>query len=164
MKRWLLVCAALLAATPAFAANSCYTKAEVDAEQLLRLHSELMVITVTCRYGSQGQNLVPAYTDFTKKNITELHDAEQTMLAYYQKHGGGGTDALDKLRTRLGNEFGQRIADVSAPEYCKANRDRVLLISTYKPEYVANEVEIIKASTKTYVPECKEEIKIAKKK
>ena len=43
---------------PAFAASACYSPAELQAEHLLRLHSELMVITVTCRTGSQGEDLV----------------------------------------------------------------------------------------------------------
>lgn len=165
MKKWLLVCAALMFASPAFAASSCYSQAEVEAEQLLRLHSELMVITVTCKYGSQAQSLVGSYTDFTKKNIAVLREAEHTMMAYYEKHGGAGTEKLDTLRTRLGNEFGQRIAEMSAPKFCEEYRDKVVLLSAYNPDYVANEVEVLKTSFKTYIPECSgEKIKLAKRK
>ena len=45
-----------------------------------------------------------------------LHDAEQTLIQHYKAiYGGKGIDRLDKLRTRLANEYGQMIADVSAP-------------------------------------------------
>ena len=37
----------LMLATPAFA-GGCYTAREVEAEQAIRIHSELMVIGLTC--------------------------------------------------------------------------------------------------------------------
>jgi hypothetical protein len=111
----------------AHAAQQCYSSQEMDAEQLLRLHSELMVITVTCHEGSQGEDLVPAYTGFTQLNLKALHAAEQTMIAYYHDvYGGDGTARLDELRTRLGNEYGRKIADISAPVFCAMYRDKVL--------------------------------------
>src|ERR1700761_9477465 len=108
MRILLLVLMGILIASPALAAKACYTPTELHAEQLLRLHSELMVITVTCKQGSNGENLVPAYTGFTKNNIVELHHAEQVMINNYKDHGyRDGTEQLDKLRTKLGNEYGQ---------------------------------------------------------
>ncbi len=68
---------ALFFAAPAMAAQQCYSSAEVEAEQLLRLHSELMVITVTCHTGSRGENLVPAYTTFTQEHLAALHNADK---------------------------------------------------------------------------------------
>ncbi|MDP9127612.1 MAG: hypothetical protein M3N08_05055, partial [Pseudomonadota bacterium] len=56
----------LLAAPEVRAAAACYTPAELQAEQWLRLHSELMVTTVTCHQSSLGENLVPFYTRFTQ--------------------------------------------------------------------------------------------------
>ncbi len=122
--------------------GQCYSTEQLRAEQLLRLHSELMVITVTCKQGSRGENLVPAYTGFTNRNIKTLHDAEQTMIHYYHTvFGGTGIDRLDKLRTKLGNEFGQKIADVSAPAYCRSNRDLPLTYYRATPAQVQTEVE-----------------------
>ena len=78
-----------------------------------------MVITVTCHTGSQRRDLVSAYTGFTRKHIGVLHGAEQTLIRFYHKtYGGSGIERLDKLRTRLGNEYGQKVADMSAPLYC----------------------------------------------
>jgi len=111
---------------PAVAGTSCYAPEQMRAEQLWRLHSELMVITVTCRQSSVGQSLSPVYTAFTRKNIAALHRAEQTMVAYYKKNEKGDPlEKLDRLRTKLGNEFGQKAADLSSPVYCSQFRDKV---------------------------------------
>jgi hypothetical protein len=145
----------LLFTTPALAGPACYSPAELEAEQLLRLHSELMVITVTCRTGSQGEDLVSAYTTFTKFNIKKLHDAEQTMIRYYEAHGAGnGIEHLDKLRTKLGNEYGQKSANMSAPLFCKEYRDKVLVYCHILPNQLSDEVQRMCTAERSYVPPC----------
>ncbi|MDD5586096.1 MAG: hypothetical protein PHY92_03950 [Alphaproteobacteria bacterium] len=143
----------LAAPSASLAAAHCYSPTEVEAEQLLRLHSELMVITVTCHVSSTGQDLVGAYTGFTRNNIGPLHEAEQTMISYYKKaYGGKGIDKLDRLRTQLANEYGQEIADVSAPAFCKAKRDKV--IALHKADSGALHGEVMTISARTFDPPC----------
>jgi hypothetical protein len=135
-------------------ASPCYAPNEMRAEQLLRLHSELMVIAVTCKQSSMGDNLITFYTGFTRKNINVLHDAEQTLIAHYRSNGGGDpVGRLDKLRTKLANEFGQQIADASAPTFCAQRRDKLVNL------YGASAPEIIRTSasqnaTRTYEKSC----------
>ncbi|HUY67932.1 MAG TPA: hypothetical protein VMV79_01350 [Alphaproteobacteria bacterium] len=113
-------------AVPASAASACYTPAELHARQVLRLHSELMVIAIACRTGSDGENLINAYTGFTQDNLDTIRDAEQTMIRYYSRHdGGSGIPQLDTLRTRLGNEASQQMALMSSPVFCAQYRDMV---------------------------------------
>lgn len=135
---------------------SCYSPLEVQAEELLRLHSELMVVTVTCHQASTGENLVPAYTRFTRDNIDDLSQAESVMKAYYRaRNGGDGTSQLDVLRTKLGNEFGQAVADMSAPAFCDMYRDKVLALSQNAPGAIEDEVRRMTAEVRTSVPPCK---------
>jgi hypothetical protein len=137
------------------AADQCYSPDQMDAEQLLRLHSELMVITVTCHQGSHGENLVPAYTSFTKTNIKALHAAEKTMIAYYHSvYGGDGIPKLDELRTRLGNEYGSKIAEMSAPVFCAMYRDKVLQMCTANRAILKEEVERIASEGKSGANMC----------
>lgn len=144
-----------LVSMPALAANQCYTPEELHAEQLLRLHSELMVITVTCHQSSVGQDLVPKYTGFTKSNIKTLHNAESTMMHFYKlNYGGDGVERLDKLRTKLGNEYGQKIADESAPIFCSESRDKVVNFYMARPEQVDAEVDRMVVETKSYERLC----------
>jgi len=159
-----LLSSSVFAATKAktIASKRCYSPAEVQAEQLLRLHSELMVITVTCKVSSVGQDLVAAYTGFTKNNIDVLHDAEQTMVNYYKKaYGGKGIPLLDRLRTKLANEYGQQIANVSAPAFCAQRRDKV--ISMHGASASAVQGEVLKASASTYEPLCGSGMRTAQK-
>jgi len=144
------------------AAARCYSPAEIEAEQLLRLHSELMVITVTCRTASRGQDLVSAYTGFTKANIAALHAAEQTMIEYYKKaYGGKGVDKLDRLRTLLANEFGQEIASTSAQAFCDRKRDKV--IAMQRADSGALRGEVMAISAHTYDPPCSSLVSVAAK-
>jgi hypothetical protein len=154
MTKWMIpVFALTVAALPAVAAPACYSSAEVQAEQVLRLHSELMVITVACRQGSMGEDLVRAYTGFTRNNINLLRDAEATMTAHYKKaYGGKGVDRLDRLRTLLANEFGQEIADKSAPVFCAQKRDKVLSLYHGAPATVNGEV--LRVAGRSYEAPC----------
>ncbi|MGE3623406.1 MAG: hypothetical protein AB7H77_06000 [Bdellovibrionales bacterium] len=148
----------ILAAMPstALAGRQCYLPAELHSEHILRLHSQLMVIAVTCRQGSKGQDLVRAYTAFTHDNIAMLRDAEQTMIRYYKdRYNDDGIAHLDKLRTQLGNEMGQESADDSAPLFCRLYRDRVVALYYNNPAQVQNEVNKMVATRKSLVPLCK---------
>jgi hypothetical protein len=155
LRTFLLFAVVTVLAGRAFAGEQCYSPTELQAEQLLRLHSELMVIVVTCHQGSRGENLVPAYTGFTQENLRALHDAEQTMMHYYKTvHGGNGVAQLDKLRTKLGNEYGQKIADISAPVFCSRYRDKVLTFKSCGPAQLQDEVQRMVKTEKSYVHTC----------
>ena len=157
----LLAIAAALAASLAgpvsakAAAHACYTTAELEAEEYLRLHSELMVATVTCKTDDQGNNLVPAYTGFTKINIAALHAAEMTMQQYYKvNYGGNGQARLDDLRTKLGNEYGQEMADTSAQKFCDKYRNKPIVMASSSEPQVKAEVTRMMVAEKTMVAPC----------
>lgn len=118
------LCLVTFFSSASLAAPPCYTPEEVEAEQLLRLHSELMLVAITCRMSHSGRDLVKAYTQFTSRHVDKLREAEGTMSLYYEKaHQGQGASRLDGLRTRLANECGQGMAKESAPAYCAKWRD-----------------------------------------
>jgi hypothetical protein len=120
------IVAFILAALPAWAESACFTPEQRQAEQWLRLHSELMVIAVTCHQDSSGRSLSNEYVSFTRKNIRTLHKAEQTLMAYYKATSKRDpVERLDQFRTRLGNEESNKAAKMSAPEFCGLYRDDV---------------------------------------
>ncbi len=154
------VLAAVLAAhaVPASSAPTCYTPEEMRAEQLLRLHSELMVITAVCRKGSTGQPLPQAYSAFTNKHIDTLRDAEQTMMAYYKATlKGNSVRHLDHLRTKLANEYGQKAATMTSPQFCAAYRDKVVRYRIATAQEVENEERLLEQAGKAYAPLCDED-------
>jgi hypothetical protein len=149
---------ALLLAAPAFAdsAKECYSPAELKAEQLLRLHSELMVISYACKRSSQGFDLISVYTAFTQSNLPELQKAEKILTNHYIiQYGGDGLAQLDTLHTRLGNEAGQVIADQSLESFCDNNRDVPVTMYFADHKHVDAEIKRMAAWTKSYDPLCK---------
>lgn len=144
-----------LASTAYAAGEQCYSVTELKAEQLIRLHSELMVITVTCHQSSLGDNLIPFYTGFTQRHIKILHNAEQILIQHYKQcYGGTGIDQLDKLRTKLGNEYGQKIADQSAPMFCALWRDKVIQMYGATPAQLDAEVQSLMNTGSPYEQMC----------
>jgi hypothetical protein len=154
----------LFVAAPAFAEKACYAPEHTRAEHLLRLHSELMVITASCHYGTDGQYLPDLYAIFTRKNIRALHGAEQTMMAYYKTTTKNNpVDRLDRLRTRLGNEFGQKMARMSAPEFCAQYRDKVAQMNIATFAELESYVRRMEIAERTYIKPCDRAV-VAKKK
>lgn len=158
-----LVALSPLWALPAHADTRCYSRDEVQAEQVLRLHSELMVITVTCKQSSVGRDLVRAYTGFTKHNIAQIKEAEQTLTRYYATaYGGDGVTKLDRLRTKLANEYGQEVAAMSAPAFCAERRDKVVSMYDEPPDSLSDEgMKGYKISLSTE-PVCDKSLKVAR--
>jgi len=156
MKRLLFCLLFLGLCSPAFAGGQCYSSTEVQAEQLLRLHSELLVISLTCRQSSTGGDLVKGYTGFTSKHITALHQAEETMKAFYEKaHKGKGTAELDRLRTRLANECGHEVVIESPNGYCASRRDKVVSLYDSPPDALYGYAARLYAGIPTAAPVCR---------
>lgn len=151
-------------ASPVHAAPACYSEREATAEKILRLHSELMVITVTCRQGSTGRDLSRAYSRLTRQHINPIKQSEKILMAYYaKKNGGNGQKQLDKLRTKLANQYGQVVARESAAKFCQLRRDQVTRL--YDSRRISFESESLRANRhiKLNEPICGNHVKMAQK-
>lgn len=138
------------------AAAPCYKAEELQAEQLLRLHSELLVVALTCRQSSLGRDLIKAYTRFTKANITTLHGAEAVLMNYYEKgHKGQGVSRLDTLRTRLANEYGQSVANETPAGFCEMRRDKALALYDSPQGGLSDTASRLYAGANPHAPVCK---------
>lgn len=160
MKRALKISAAalLLCAVPMAAKAACYEPEEMRAEQLLRLHSEMMVVAVTCRQASDGSDLAFAYKAFTRKNLRALRAAEKTMMNYYKKTDDGDpVENLDRLRTKLGNEAGQTAADLTPPEFCVRYRDNLAAFGTATSSALDRQVRRMASAEASFVRPCDED-------
>jgi hypothetical protein len=123
--RFLLFFTALLISTSANA--RCYNQAEFEAEQGLRIHSELMVISLNCqqsthRYG----NLYIQYKDFTRRHQHLIAQYEQVMKNYYSRTGTSNPErAINDLRTSLANKISNDAARMKPNAFCKAYGGRI---------------------------------------
>ncbi|MCL2473651.1 MAG: hypothetical protein FWF23_01930 [Alphaproteobacteria bacterium] len=158
MNKYISLIGFLLALYPmqaAAAGKACYSNEHVKAEHMLRLHSELLVITLTCKNASDGTDLPEAYTTFTKKNLDALKKAEQTMMSYYKSVSQNPTSSLDTLRTKLGNEFGKKAAELSSDAFCYHYRDKVVILRNASKNQVAQHAaDFENAGQKTLVSPC----------
>lgn len=144
----LAVFAALMPFSVQAGGAQCYNAAELEAEMLVRLHSELMVVTLSCRTSSTGQPLPAVYTQFTKNHLDRIKNSEKTLMAWYDKNGVAAPKAkFDKLRTELANAYSQKIADMSPLAFCERYRDYAATAGLWGVKEVNGEVENI---TKTY--------------
>ena len=112
-------------ATAAFA--SCYGPAEVEAEQGLRIHSELMVIFLNCQHMThQNGNLYVQYKDFTRKHQGLIRQYEETMKSYYARNGSPNAEKdINDLRTILANKIATDAARMKPNVFCKYYGDRI---------------------------------------
>ncbi|MBI1272638.1 MAG: hypothetical protein GC131_00940 [Alphaproteobacteria bacterium] len=151
-----LAFALVAAPAPSQAKGSCFSDNEVNAEQTVRLHSELMVIALTCRYSSEGASLTSAYQTFTRKHLAAIRDAEGTLINYYRGAGSRAPESkVDKVRTLMGNEYSQRVADLSHASFCENFRDRVMEASTWSASRLKQELKDLASRYPCQESKCK---------
>ncbi|QJE73029.1 hypothetical protein HHL28_07965 [Aerophototrophica crusticola] len=100
----------------------CYTPAEFEAEQAIRLHTELMVVGLTCQAmdPKDGPSLFAQYKMFTLKHQAAVQGWEKSLIGHFKRAGSRNpTKEFDSFRTRLANEMSQRAIALSAQIFCE---------------------------------------------
>jgi hypothetical protein len=116
----------LATSTSAWAKPACYSAAEYDAEQAVRLHTELMVIGLTCNAIEADRKLFAKYQQFTTKNRTSLLNWEKILIGHFGQTGKSNpTRQFDDFRTVVANEVAQRSALLTPPVFCQTHSDIV---------------------------------------
>lgn len=111
----------------AFAAK-CYTPSEVEAEQGVRILSELMVISLNCQHKTpKGQeNLYSQYKKFALKHEALFSGYENTLLRFYDKEGQSNPDSyLHQVRTDVANKISKDAAIMRPDAFCAAYAPRI---------------------------------------
>ncbi|MGB4101171.1 MAG: hypothetical protein WBK91_04615 [Alphaproteobacteria bacterium] len=156
MCRSALVLLAVLFSFPVEAKNQqCYSAAELEAEMLVRLHSELMVVTLSCRTSSTGQPLPAVYTLFTKNHLDLIKGSEKSLIAWYSRNGVAAPQSkFDKLRTSLANAYSQQIADMTPVVFCDRYRDYASTAGQWGAKEVSSEVQNLIKTYPAHAPLC----------
>jgi len=123
--RFFIFTLALIVTTSAHA--KCYNSAEFEAEQGLRIHSELMVIALNCHKSTHGSgNLYIQYKDFTRRHQGLIGQYEQTLKNYYSRSGIQNAELkINDLRTQLANKISNDAARMKPNVFCKAYGSRI---------------------------------------
>lgn len=105
--------------------QACYSRSEHAAEQLMRMHTEMMVVGLTCKSVVPEKNPFGLYQDFSVKNRALLSSSEATLIGHYKRtSSGNATRNFDMYRTELANEVSRRAATIGIPQYCQTFVDR----------------------------------------
>lgn len=104
----------------------CFGPGEYEAEQGLRIHSELMVIGLTCQKMPGGAALYGKYQRFTQKNQYLISGYEDRLIGFYRNEGKSNPDGeLHTLRTRLANEISRHAVRMSMVSFCQSFSSRI---------------------------------------
>lgn len=107
---------------------ACYSRDEAEAEQGLRLHSELMVIGLNCQhlFTVNGQNMYGAYRDFTSRHEQLFAGYEDVILNYFESTGAMSPEKeLNTLRTEFANRISMAVAETRPDLFCAQNAQRL---------------------------------------
>jgi hypothetical protein len=102
-------------------ASSCYTEREFEAEQGLRIHSELMVIALTCiKMPRGGAEMYSKYQTFTNRNQRLITSYESDMIGYFRRQGVAQPEKqFHSLRTGLANHISKNAISMSTSSFCQ---------------------------------------------
>lgn len=133
MKNFVLsVCSvSILFSGHAFAA-ACYTPREAEAEQGIRIHSELMVIGLNCTHMStkDGKNLYNEHRKFTVAHAKLLSTYEDIMMNYLKRTGSSNPEKdLHEIRTNFANKISKDAAVMRPDKFCRTYSSRIEFVS-----------------------------------
>lgn len=121
----LFLCVTFLSST---AIAKCYSPKEVEAEQGVRILSELMVIGLNCQHLTpKGQeNLYNQYKKFSLRHEGLFSGYEDTLLRFYRSEGAANPDAkLHEMRTDVANKISKDAAIMRPDAFCAAYAPRI---------------------------------------
>lgn len=127
-------------------ASACYSRSEHAAEQLIRMHTEMMVVGLTCQQVMPDKKPFNLYQDFTIKNRSLVSNSESALIDHFRKVSSGNpTRQFDMYRTELANEISRRAAVIGTPLYCSNFVDR----SKAATELTADDLRVLTADEKS---------------
>jgi len=114
------------------AGQACYRADEAQAEQGVRIKSELMVIGLNCAaMRTGGQNLYVQYRQWVAEHNKVFSDYENKLLAYYKRQGEKNPEAsLLTLGTTLANKVATDAAHMRPDLFCAKYAPRISKVST----------------------------------
>lgn len=120
----------ILAAVPdaGAEAQTCYTMSEAEAEQGIRIHSELMVIGLNCQhmYSAGGRNLYAQYRAFTNEHARIFADYERELMRFFSRLGLDAESRINSLRTQFANKISNDAARMRPDLFCHQYAPRII--------------------------------------
>ena len=114
--------------TTMFSANaysaSCYTITEAEAEQGIRIQSELMVIGLNCLH--KDSQLYAKYRSLADNNSQLFEAYNQIMINHFKKNGIGNAEKeINVMRTTYANRISEIAAELRPDIFCSKYAPRI---------------------------------------
>ena len=109
-------------------AAGCYSPSEAEAEQGIRIHSELMVIGLNCAHmaDANGNNLYLEHKKFTAKHEDLFATYEKIIMEYMKVNGNKNAEkGMHKLRTDFANKISNDAAVMRPDIFCRTFSSRI---------------------------------------
>lgn len=122
--RVLLIALLALFITPSMAqAKSCYSAAEAEAENAIRIHSELMVIGLNCQHMTPNgwKNFYQEYREITARHQSLFSNYEKVLI----KANGGSERKIHDMRTSFANQTSTDSAQMRPDVFCSTYAPRI---------------------------------------
>ena len=106
--------------TPISVNAACYNAAEAEAEQGIRIHSELMVIGLNCQHMTPRgwKNFYQEYREITSRHQSLFNQYEQTLINFYSRNGSNAEKRIHTLRTDFANKTSTDAAKMRPDVFC----------------------------------------------
>ena len=156
-KIFILFLALVILAIPAQAAK-CYSPAEAEAEQAIRIHSELMVIGLNCQHlgPRDRKNLYTQYKDFTQRHGALLRGYENTLINYFRQAGYKNPEReIHNMRTNFANKTAKDVATMRPDGFCAYYAPRIPRANAMNGEQVRSWAATFFPNFPTSKPICK---------
>lgn len=121
------------------ASAACYNQREAEAEQGIRIHSELMVIGLNCAHmaDANGNNLYLEHKKFTLKHEKLFAKYEQIIMSFMKRTGISNPDkAMHAMRTQFANKISNDAAQMRPDIFCRTFSKRIEKASKMDTEAV----------------------------
>lgn len=140
MKKIILSALLCLIAVPAYAqlevgvqvagqgGRQCYTQAEAEAEQGIRIHSELMVIALNCQHMTPKgwKNFYQQYQEITNRHSGLIGGYENVLINYFALAGRQNPErSFHDLRTSFANKVSTDAARMRPDIFCSQYAPRL---------------------------------------
>jgi len=136
-------------------ANACYSEAEAEAEQGLRIHSELMVIGLNCVKMQGGDDTYNKYKTFTSNNADLISKYENAMIDYYTAEGyPNPEEALHSLRTTMANNISEYAVEMSVLSFCDMFSERLNVLEDIDSEQFSEWAKLAVKDNPSGEPKC----------
>ena len=149
----------LLNSQVSHAKRMCYGSAEAEAEQGIRIHSELMVIGLNCQHmkSLSNKNVYMQYRQMTNQHADLFGHYEDLLLKHYRKEGISNPEGnLNLLRTRFANKISNDAAGMRPDVFCLHYVPRITQAAKMNRQQIRSWASTIFASHPVSRPLCQD--------